>query len=424
MHPIKHFLTITKHRHKVIVHCFKAGIPVQGLMHDMSKYSPTEFIQGAKYYQGSRSPNEAERESRGYSLAWMHHKGRNRHHFEYWTDYNPKTKQLEPVEMPIRYVKEMFCDRVAASKIYKGSEYRDSDPYEYFLKGRDKRRIHPNTAALLEKLLIMLKDEGEKKTFKYIKSLKDNNKPPTKGGSFLDTHRPFIFTVLLTLLIIASAAVGIVSAVMRINLHSEQTENTASVDTPDTADSVLTSDIPDITITETADMPEEPAEPAEPETPDYVVHYYETPPEKYNIKVKHITQQDKLITGCELISTKTVLEYYGKKNISLDTMIDNMEQSRIFVSDEGLLYALSPSQAFIGDPHQTSGFGCFPPVIENMVESLGCGDLIAEDTTGMSLGELCATYVIQDIPPLIWVTDSMIASAPGDSWRLWERKAR
>ena len=97
-HPIKHFRTITRHRHKVIANCARAGILRQGLIHDLSKYSPTEFIPGAKYFQGTRSPNEKERELYGYSQAWLHHKGRNRHHYEYWNDYNPKTKQIENVE--------------------------------------------------------------------------------------------------------------------------------------------------------------------------------------------------------------------------------------------------------------------------------------------------------------------------------------
>ncbi len=169
---IKHFMTITKHRHQVIKHCFKAGIFWQGLLHDLSKYSPVEFMAGVKYYQGNRSPNEAEREAYGYSKAWMHHKGRNRHHFEYWTDYNPDTKTLEPVEMPLNYVKEMFCDRVAASKIYLGDKYKNDDPINYFLKGKGKRMIHPKTSDLLEKLLTMLRDEGEEKTFEYIRNLK------------------------------------------------------------------------------------------------------------------------------------------------------------------------------------------------------------------------------------------------------------
>ena len=168
---IKHFLTITKHRHKVMEHCFKAGIPFRGLLHDLSKYSLTEFIPGARFYQGFRSPNEAERECYGYSMAWMHHKGRNKHHFEYWTDINKNTKKYEPVEMPIKYVTEMFCDRLAASKIYKGKNYNDRCPLEYLYSSKAKDRMHPKTGELLESLLIMLAERGEVETFRYIKSL-------------------------------------------------------------------------------------------------------------------------------------------------------------------------------------------------------------------------------------------------------------
>ena len=171
---IKHFRTITRHRHKVIQHCAKAGILWQGLRHDLSKYSPTEFLQGVRFYQGTRSPNEGAREAYGYSLEWMHHKGRNRHHFEYWTDYNPKTKRVEAVKMPLRFVVEMFCDRVAASKIYRGAEYTDSEPLKYFENGRDRRVIHPETSALLEQLLRMLSEQGEKATFAYIRQLLNN----------------------------------------------------------------------------------------------------------------------------------------------------------------------------------------------------------------------------------------------------------
>lgn len=166
-----HFKTITKHRHTVIKHCFKAGIGLQGLRHDLSKYSPIEFINGAKYYDGSRSPNELEREDKGFSEAWMHHKGRNRHHFEYWTDYNPFIKENKPVKMPLKYVIEMFCDRVAASKIYQGEKYTNEFPLQYFEKGRSHRIIHPESSDLLEKLLVMLRDEGEDKTFAYIKNV-------------------------------------------------------------------------------------------------------------------------------------------------------------------------------------------------------------------------------------------------------------
>jgi hypothetical protein len=171
-HPIKHFRTITKHRHKVIANCFRAGIPLRGLLHDLSKYTPTEFWAGAKYYQGTRSPNEGEREDYGYSIAWLHHKGRNRHHFEYWNDYDCVTKELAAVEMPQVFLIEMFCDRVAASKIYNGKNYKDSDALNYFLKAKKLRFIHPKTSEDIEFLLTMLKDKGEKETFKYIRNMR------------------------------------------------------------------------------------------------------------------------------------------------------------------------------------------------------------------------------------------------------------
>ncbi len=168
-HPFKHFKTITKHRHKVIQHCFKVGIGWQGLFHDLSKYSPTEFIPGAKYYLGTKSPNEKERELFGYSLAWMHHKGRNKHHFEYWVDLNTETKRYEPVPMPMRYLTEMFCDRVAACKIYRGKDYTDSAVLEYFLRGNARAKMHEKTADQLEEWLRLLAEKGEKETFEYIK---------------------------------------------------------------------------------------------------------------------------------------------------------------------------------------------------------------------------------------------------------------
>lgn len=165
-----HLKTVTRHRNKVIVHCFKAGIIWRGLMHDLSKYSPSEFIPGVRYYQGIRSPNEMEREIVGYSKAWMHHKGRNRHHFEYWTDYNMKSKKIEPVKMPDIFIYEMFCDRVAASKIYMKNKYNNSCPYEYFMAAKSRRTIEQETSDKLETLLRMLAEKGEETVFNYIKS--------------------------------------------------------------------------------------------------------------------------------------------------------------------------------------------------------------------------------------------------------------
>lgn len=169
-HPIRHFITITKHRHKVMWYCFKAGIGFQGLLHDLSKYSFVEFFNGAKYYTGNCSPNALEREKNGYSLAWMHHKGRNKHHYEYWTDI--KEERYEPVLMPIRYVKESLCDRIAATKIYLKKSYTDRAALDYFISRQDETRMHPKTAKVLYLWLTWVKDLGLKKALKKIRKIK------------------------------------------------------------------------------------------------------------------------------------------------------------------------------------------------------------------------------------------------------------
>ena len=103
-----HFCTITKHKILVMKNCFRVGLYWQGFVHDLSKYMPSEFLVGCKYYQGNRSPNNAEREAKGYSSAWLHHKGRNKHHYEYWIDYNVKEPGLAGMKMPKKYVVEML----------------------------------------------------------------------------------------------------------------------------------------------------------------------------------------------------------------------------------------------------------------------------------------------------------------------------
>ncbi len=165
-----HFKTITHHRILVMRGCFRVGLYWQGLTHDLSKYSPTEFLVGAKFYQGTRSPNGAEREAKGYSEAWMHHKGRNRHHYEYWNDMNMDTRTYEYLPVPRKYLAEMIMDRIAASKTYQGSAYTDASALQYLISSREQYIMHPKTRQELEFLLTMLRDRGEKITFSYIKN--------------------------------------------------------------------------------------------------------------------------------------------------------------------------------------------------------------------------------------------------------------
>lgn len=178
----QHFKTITHHRWLVLKGCFRVGLYGQGLTHDLSKYSPTEFRVGAQYYQGNRSPNGAERAEKGYSTAWMHHKGRNRHHYEYWTDLNLKTGRYESVPMPRRYLVEMVMDRRAACMTYQGQAYTDASAWEYFAASRERRLMHPQLERELGFLLEMLRDQGEAVTFRYMRETVLPGKPfPWEG---------------------------------------------------------------------------------------------------------------------------------------------------------------------------------------------------------------------------------------------------
>ena len=165
-----HLSTINHHKRLVLRYCFRLGLYRQGLCHDLSKYSPVEFWAGVRYFQGDHSPNEAEREDKGYSAAWLHHKGRNKHHLEYWIDYDPGAGHaMTGMRMPERYVAEMICDRIAASRTYLKEAYTDRAPWEYYERSRDHYLLHPETRALLERLLAMLRDEGEEKTFAFLR---------------------------------------------------------------------------------------------------------------------------------------------------------------------------------------------------------------------------------------------------------------
>ncbi len=162
-----HFSTITKHKFLVTRLCFRCGLYKQGILHDLSKYSPTEFWAGVKYYQGNRSPIDKEKEVLGFSRGWLHHKGRNPHHWEYWLDITKNG--IQPVKMPISYVVEMFCDRVAACMTYQKAQYTDQSALDYFLQGYDFVIMHEESKNCLHNLLLHLAQHGLDKTILYIK---------------------------------------------------------------------------------------------------------------------------------------------------------------------------------------------------------------------------------------------------------------
>lgn len=169
-----HLRTITEHKLLVMRHCFRVGLYRQGLMHDLSKYMPSELLMGFCYYDdGKSSPNNEERRGKGYSKAWMHHKGRNRHHFEYWSDYALHAEEgklpLQFVQMPRKYVAEMLMDRISASQNYNKESYTRHDPLRYFERGKGHYLMHPQTQKELRGMLRILDELGEEELFRFVK---------------------------------------------------------------------------------------------------------------------------------------------------------------------------------------------------------------------------------------------------------------
>ena len=148
----RHLHIVNKHRFLVFKLSIKAGIPLQGLVHDLSKYSFIEFFEGVKYYQGNYSPIRNCKKDKGYSNAWLHHKGRNKHHYEYWYDDEENPKCLV---MPYKYFVEMVCDTLSAGMTYEGKGWTKEFQIGYYMNKR--KRISIN--GKIDKALIEVYEE-------------------------------------------------------------------------------------------------------------------------------------------------------------------------------------------------------------------------------------------------------------------------
>lgn len=149
----KHFWTISKHKYYVLIECWKRGLYWQGLVHDLSKYSPIEFFTSARYFQGDKTPIDIEKAEKGYSVAWLNHKAKNKHHWEYWVDFKNGEILLCPI--PYEYIIEMACDMIGASKAYLKGKYDNKEPYNYFMTHKDTMLMGDVEKEDLETLLIM-----------------------------------------------------------------------------------------------------------------------------------------------------------------------------------------------------------------------------------------------------------------------------
>ena len=158
---IGHIKTITKHKWLVFKLCCRAGIPWRGFMHDWSKFSPTEFWESVEYYTGKRSPIPLAKAEKGYSKAWLHHKGRNKHHAEYWYDYETPQKTFI---MPYVYAVEMICDKLSASITYNGKNWTRNSEYDYWQMDKTKIIMNPKVENFFTEVFTQVRDNGIEKT--------------------------------------------------------------------------------------------------------------------------------------------------------------------------------------------------------------------------------------------------------------------
>ncbi len=163
----KHIGLVIRHKHAVFINCAKCGMPFRGLKHDLSKFALQELFESVKYYQGNRSPIGVCRRTTGMSYAWLHHKGRNKHHIEYWLDGDCAVTPI----MPYKYAVECVCDKIAATKTYKGKDYTPEMPLEHWTRYGNKVDGNPKTMAFIERVFTDLKEHGEKYVLnkKYMK---------------------------------------------------------------------------------------------------------------------------------------------------------------------------------------------------------------------------------------------------------------
>lgn len=166
---IKHFKVITRHKWAVFKECCHCGIPWRGFMHDWSKYSHIEFSASTRYFQaGKKSPINAEKREKGYSLAWQHHQNHNPHHWEYWIDFDREGKP-RACKIPYKYVVEMVCDWIGAGKVYSKTKWTRKEPLTHYRHHRKGRHFHPETEALCVLFLRAIAFEGLRKFYKYAK---------------------------------------------------------------------------------------------------------------------------------------------------------------------------------------------------------------------------------------------------------------
>lgn len=161
----KHFILITRHRHRVIKNAAHMGIFWHSLKHDLTKYGWKEFMTSSKYYVGDHSPVYEERLHNNYfSSVCQHHTKRNGHHWEYWADFFGG--HILAKRMPWKYAVEYVCDVLSASYTYNPKEFKPDSAYKYFEGKKDHYFINKGTVEFVSWCLKTYAESGWKNLHK------------------------------------------------------------------------------------------------------------------------------------------------------------------------------------------------------------------------------------------------------------------
>lgn len=152
---LKYLWAVLRHKWFVFLECYKLGIPWLGIIHDLSKFLPSEFVPYARHFYGPASHHSDETheavgicDDPAFDLAWLHHQHRNKHHWQRWLltmDSARGSDKIVALPMPDRYRKEMLADWRGA-----GHAYGNSDTVGWYVKNSAQIQIHGATRDWIE----------------------------------------------------------------------------------------------------------------------------------------------------------------------------------------------------------------------------------------------------------------------------------
>lgn len=153
---------IVIHKFWVAYYCFQLGLYWQGITYDLSKFSLTEIKGALKYWNDFKSSLAYEKELNGYSETFLHHRGHNPHHYEYWI--HSLDEGGVAAEMPRKYALELICDYLAACRTYRGNP---KEEYKWWEEHSPKMKIHRRTKQYLNRIFLNFSHNSLKQAVKF-----------------------------------------------------------------------------------------------------------------------------------------------------------------------------------------------------------------------------------------------------------------